>query len=65
MTKKSNSLSIAGLLKPHTKSLIIGMLAVIGEGAANLLEPWPLKLVLDNVLKSHHDSGWLQQMVTS
>ncbi len=26
-------------------------LAVIGEGIADLAEPWPLKIVLDNVLR--------------
>ncbi len=31
---------------------------MVGESAANLLEPWPLKLVLDDVLRSHqgHES---------
>ena len=48
---------LVDLLKPHSKLLVIGFLAVIGEGAANLLEPWPLKLVLDNVLKSKPLAG--------
>src|SRR5271165_2563857 len=26
--------------------------AAVGSAAANLLEPWPLKIVLDNVLRS-------------
>lgn len=33
-------------------ALVIGFLAVVGESVANLLEPWPLKLVLDDVLRS-------------
>ena len=41
------------LLKPHLSSLLVGLLAVVGESAANLLQPWPLKLVLDGVLRSH------------
>ncbi|MBV8846804.1 MAG: ABC transporter ATP-binding protein [Bryobacterales bacterium] len=45
-------LNFAELLKPHSKALAIGFVAVIGEGVANLLEPWPLKVVLDNVLRS-------------
>ena len=44
-------LSIRALLQPHWAALTVGFLAVIGEGAANLLEPWPLKVVLDNVLR--------------
>ena len=27
---------------------------MVGESLANLLEPWPLKLVLDEVLRSRH-----------
>jgi len=59
------ALKISDLLKPHSKTLILGILAVIGEGAANLLEPWPLKIVLDTVLKSRPVHGWLNQMILS
>jgi hypothetical protein len=31
--------------------MTLGFLEVIGETAADLLQPWPLKVVLDNVLK--------------
>ena len=54
---------LVDLLKPHSKLLVIGFLAVIGEGAANLLEPWPLKIVLDNVLKSRPMQGWLNTWI--
>ncbi|HLJ50404.1 MAG TPA: ABC transporter ATP-binding protein [Bryobacteraceae bacterium] len=43
--------------------LAVGLFAVIGEGLANLLQPWPLKIVLDNVLKSHELHGWLQPYI--
>ena len=46
------SLKVADLLKPHWRALTLGLVAVIGEGLTNLLEPWPLKVVLDNVLRS-------------
>src|ERR1700675_2872805 len=49
---RKKRLSIRDLLKPHTGSLAIGLLAVAGEAAANLLVPGPLKLVLDDVLRS-------------
>ena len=55
-------LKIVDLLRPHSKSLLLGILAAIGEGVANLLEPWPLKIVLDNVLKSKPLEGWLNQV---
>ena len=54
-------LTITDLLKPHSKILLLGLIAVIGEGIANLLEPWPLKIVLDNVLKSRDMHGWLNR----
>jgi ATP-binding cassette subfamily B protein len=50
---RKKRLSIQELLKPHLGALIIGLLAVAGEAAANLLQPWPLKIVLDDVLRSH------------
>ncbi|OLE14158.1 MAG: ABC transporter [Acidobacteria bacterium 13_1_20CM_4_56_7] len=46
-------MSIRGLLKPHIGALTLGFIAVAGESAANLLQPWPLKIVLDDVLRPH------------
>src|SRR5260370_14252337 len=59
------SLRIGDLLKPHARALTLGAIAAIGESVANLLQPWPLKLVLDNVLKSQPAHGWLNQLVLS
>ncbi len=60
-------LSFRELLRPHLRALALGFLAVIGEGAANLLEPWPLKIVLDDVLRSreHHAAvmRWIHSLV--
>jgi subfamily B ATP-binding cassette protein MsbA len=39
------------------------MVAVVGEGVVNLLEPLPLKIVLDNVLKTKPMTGWLQTLI--
>jgi ATP-binding cassette, subfamily B, bacterial len=59
-------LTIQELLRPHTRSLILGILAALGSGIANLLEPWPLKIVLDNVLKSKEPAGgWLNHLFFS
>ena len=38
---------------PHIGALTLGFIAVAGESAANLLQPWPLKIVLDDVLRPH------------
>ena len=45
------------------QSLALGILAAVGSEIANLLEPWPLKIVLDNVLKSKAPAGgWLNHL---
>jgi ATP-binding cassette subfamily B protein len=54
---------IRELLKPHKKALVAGAFAVAGEAIAGLLEPWPLKIVLDNVLRSQPIKGWLKQLI--
>jgi ATP-binding cassette, subfamily B, bacterial len=59
---KSN-LELIDLLRPHTKALVIGFLAVMGEGVANLMDPWPLKIVLDYVVGTRPMHGWLNRMV--
>src|ERR687887_88948 len=42
---------LGGLLRPYWKYLIVALLATLGDAAAGLLQPWPLKLVIDNVLQ--------------
>jgi subfamily B ATP-binding cassette protein MsbA len=60
-------LSIRNLLSPHWKALVAGLFAVTGEGIADLLQPWPLKIVFDNVLqaKAAHGHGWLDPLILS
>jgi len=58
--------SITDLLKPHSTALVLGLVAAVGEGVASLLEPWPLKIVFDDVLKAHRPvHGWLNRWVTT
>jgi len=52
------------LLKPHAGALTIGFVAVLGESVANLLQPWPLKIVLDEVFKAHTGKSHIPHMVT-
>ena len=65
--RRQTRLSIRELLKPHAASLVIGLLAVAGEAAANLLGPWPLKLVLDDVLRDRESHAsfarWIHRIV--
>jgi ATP-binding cassette subfamily B protein len=58
-------IGIGALLKPHHKALLIGLLAALGEAAANLAEPYPLKIVLDYVLRNHPIKGWMQRFLFS
>ena len=48
-----------GLLRPHWKVLALAALAVVGISAAELLQPWPLKIVLDNVIAGRQLPRWL------
>jgi ABC-type transport system involved in cytochrome bd biosynthesis fused ATPase/permease subunit len=56
-------LNVTRLLRPHTKFLAIGLLSVIGEGVASLLEPWPVKIVFDHVSGSKPDHGWPEHLL--
>src|SRR5262244_3638458 len=54
---------ITYLLKPHWWPLTLAFVAVIGESITDLLEPWPLKIVFDNVLGSKRMPHWLENLV--
>jgi ATP-binding cassette, subfamily B, bacterial len=56
-------LSIRHLLTPYAGGLAIGVAAVLVEGAASLAEPWPLKIVLDHVLKSKPGNTGLGRLI--
>jgi ATP-binding cassette subfamily B protein len=58
-------ISLGRLLRPHAASLTVAIFAVMVEGGASLAEPWPLKLVLDTVLKTKPGSHWLRQVVAA
>jgi ATP-binding cassette, subfamily B, bacterial len=62
-TKKPKELSIMGFLRPHWKALTLALLAVAGETAADLLEPWPLKIVLDYLIQSKHPPVWMKAII--
>ncbi len=58
-----NPLTLKRLLRPHAKSLALGILVVAGGSIADLLQPWPLKIIIDTVLKGHVGKGWLNDLV--
>jgi subfamily B ATP-binding cassette protein MsbA len=51
------------LLRPYAWSVFVVFLAMIVQTSMNLAAPWPLKVVLDNVVGSHHLPGWLSELV--
>ncbi len=63
----SRVLTIGDLLRPHWKALAFAFIAVLGESGTDLLQPWPLKIVLDSVLgaKHPHSHGWLDPLIHS
>ena len=62
-SRQRKKLSIGSLLRPHIGALLLGFIAIAGESAANLLQPWPLKIVLDDVLRSHNSHAWTMKII--
>ena len=62
---RSSKLRVWRLLRPHWKSLTLALLAVLGGAVADLLQPWPLKIVVDNVVQSKRLPGRLDTLVAS
>jgi ATP-binding cassette, subfamily B, bacterial len=63
-TENSNGgLDVLALLRPHRRQLWFGLLAIAGESVAGLLEPWPLKIVLDDLLQGKNQHGWLHRLI--
>ncbi|HEX7795393.1 MAG TPA: ABC transporter ATP-binding protein [Vicinamibacterales bacterium] len=54
---------LARILRPHWKTLVVAFIAVIGETAADVLEPWPIAIVVDNILQGKRIAGWLGEAV--
>jgi subfamily B ATP-binding cassette protein MsbA len=58
-------LLIGRLIRPHWKVLVVALLAVLGETLADVLEPWPIKIVVDNLLQSKKLPGQWAALVFS
>ena len=61
--KKNNTLNVLELLRPHWKGMTVAFLAVAVSSATELLEPLPLKIVLDYLLQGKHLPGWAMVVV--
>lgn len=62
-SQPSEKLRIADLIRPHWKGLTIALIAVLGETLTDVLEPWPIKIVVDNLLQSKELPHWLGGIV--
>jgi ATP-binding cassette subfamily B protein len=63
-SKSSGKLRIAQVIRPHQKALTIALLAVLAETFTDVIEPWPIKIVVDNLLQSKRLPVWLGGFVS-
>jgi ABC-type multidrug transport system fused ATPase/permease subunit len=54
---------IQGLIRPYRSTLVFILLAMLVETAMSLAAPWPLKIILDNVVGEHKLSPWLRHLI--
>ncbi len=54
---------IWSLLKPYRLNLIVILLAMVLQMVTSVAVPWPLKIILDNVLGEHKLPGWLDDFL--
>ena len=55
---------ITHILRPHWRALALALVAVLGETVTDVLEPWPIKVVVDNLLQSKPLRGWWGALVS-
>ncbi len=54
---------ILSLVRPYRGTLFVILLAMLVETAMGVAGPWPLKIVLDNVVGSHKLPSWLDHLL--
>jgi len=64
LSNQSAKLSVVRLIQPYWKQLALAFVAVLGETFSDVLEPWPIKIVIDNILQSKKLPGWLAGFVS-
>jgi subfamily B ATP-binding cassette protein MsbA len=53
------------VIRSHGTTLLLAFVASLAETVADVLQPWPIKLVIDNVIQGKALSGWLGRTLTS
>ncbi|MBI2731659.1 MAG: ABC transporter ATP-binding protein, partial [Sphingobacteriales bacterium] len=51
---------VIDLVKPYRKLLLLVFAAMLLETAMSLANPWPLKIIIDNVIGNHKIHSWLK-----
>src|ERR1700739_216475 len=64
LSNQAAKLSFVRLTQPYWKQLALAFVAVLGETFSDVLEPWPIKIVIDNILQSKKLPGWLAGFVS-
>jgi ABC-type multidrug transport system fused ATPase/permease subunit len=56
---------IRELIRPYRGTLLVILIAMMFETLMSLASPWPVKIILDNVVGSHHLPGWFDHFIAS
>src|SRR4051812_48905446 len=59
MSRNSQKIRIGSLLAPRWKSLVLAISAAVASAGLDLLQPWPLKIVIDYVVGAKTMPAWL------
>jgi len=54
---------VGGLIRPYRSTLAVIFLCMLVETAMSLATPWPLKIILDNVIGDHKLTPWLHHLL--
>jgi subfamily B ATP-binding cassette protein MsbA len=65
LRQRLGKLSLMQLLRPHWKALGVALLAVVAQGIADVLEPWPLKILLDHIIGDKRMPEWLASLAAA
>ena len=57
---KTMTALVLEMVRPYRKWLIIVFIAMLVETAMTLVAPWPLKVIIDNVVGTHKMPEWLE-----
>jgi subfamily B ATP-binding cassette protein MsbA len=54
---------VGRLMRPYRGTLLVILSAMFVETVMNLAGPWPLKIILDNVVEDHKLAPWLRHII--